>query len=191
MKSTCLYYILVLMTVPGHIVSQTSATTIFEPSSTLLPKGAYVKETNNHKRAIPYTHLRESDVMWEKRVWREIDVREKQNQPLYYPVEYNPDRASLIQALSREILSGHIIAFKDEEFISPYTLSEIRSRLVKRDTLEQINYDDKGEEYTVMVPTADSTSIYNRVLKYTLKEDWFFDKQKSSLEVRVIGLAAY
>ena len=32
--------------------------------------GAYVKETNRTKRVIPYPSLRESDVMYTKRVWR-------------------------------------------------------------------------------------------------------------------------
>ena len=34
------------------------------------------------------------------------------------------------------------------------------------------------------------TSIYERVIKFRVKEDWFFDRQKSTLEVRIVGLAA-
>ncbi|MBL7884797.1 MAG: gliding motility protein GldN, partial [Bacteroidia bacterium] len=41
------------------------------------PDGVYVKENTRTRRAIPYTHLREADVMWSKRVWRVIDLREK------------------------------------------------------------------------------------------------------------------
>lgn len=155
------------------------------------PCNPFYKEHIGSKRRISYTHLREGDVMWQKRVWREIDMREKQNQPFYYPLELNVCRTSLMQALSRHILNDEIIAFKDEQFMVPYSLGEIRSRLVRIDTVEQINYGPDGSELPPQkVAVADSTSIYARVLKYVIKEDWFFDRQKSSLDVRIVGIAA-
>ncbi len=190
MKRYQLYFIFCLIIVSKQLLSQDSSTRIFEPSPLVNPCGIYQKENIGNRRPIAYTYLRESDVMWEKRVWREIDMREKQNQPLYFPIEYTTCRTSLIQALTKQILKGNIIAFKDEEFTVPYSLSEIRNRLVKRDTVEQLLYDQNGEERSAMVPTVDSTSLYERVLTYTLKEDWFFDRQKSGLEVRIIGIAA-
>lgn len=143
------------------------------------------------KKPVPYTSLREADVAWEKRVWREVDFREKQNQFLYYPFDPNPCRFSLFQLINRGVLRGEIVAFADEEFQVPYSLGEIRNKLVKTDTLEKIYYTEEGEEKSIRVPVSDSTSICRRVLKYRLKEDWFFDRQKSSLEVRIIGMAAY
>lgn len=155
------------------------------------PCNPFNKENIGGRRQVPYTHLREGDVMWQKRVWREIDLREKQNQPLYYPLEPNACRTSLIQALSKHILNEEIIAFKDEQFMVPYSLSEIRSRLVKMDSVAQTDYDIYGNELPPkMVLVADSTGIYGRVLKYVLKEDWFFDRQKSTLDVRIMGIAA-
>jgi len=47
--------------------------------------GVYVKENNPARRVIPYTYLREADVMWAKRIWRHIDLNEKMNAPLRYP----------------------------------------------------------------------------------------------------------
>lgn len=155
------------------------------------PCNPFHKENIGSRRQVPYTHLREGDVMWQKRLWREIDLREKQNQPLYYPLELNACRVSLIQALTRHILHEEIVAFKDEQFMVPYSLSEIRSRLVKIDTVEQTDYDAFGQELPPQkVAVADSTSIYGRVLKYVIKEDWFFDRQRSVLDVRIVGIAA-
>ena len=37
------------------------------------------------KRVLPYDHVREADIFWEKRVWRVIDIREKMNLPFAYP----------------------------------------------------------------------------------------------------------
>lgn len=155
------------------------------------PCNPFYKEHIGSRRQVPYTHLREGDVMWQKRVWREIDMREKQNQSFYFPVELNACRTSLIQALAKYILREEIIAFKDEQFMIPYSLSEVRNRLVKTDTVEQIDYDPLGNELPPKrVPVADSVGIYARVLKYVIKEDWFFDRQKSSLDVRIVGIAA-
>lgn len=158
--------------------------------NTATPCGIYEKNIEE-RRPIPYTYLRESDVMWQKRVWRDIDLRERQNQALYYPIENLPCRTSLFQTISRQILNGNIIAFKDEEFLIPYTISEFRDKIIKRDTTEQVIYNQEGEESFETVVLTDSTSIFERILKFRLKEDWFFDKQKSSLDVRIVGLAAF
>jgi gliding motility associated protien GldN len=164
--------------------------TILAPSGAN-PCGIYNKENIGSRRAISYTSLREGDVAWEKRIWRDIDLRERQNQPLYYPLEFNPCRSSLFQTITRQILNGNIIAFKDEEFLVPYNPIEFRKKIVKIDSAEEIVYMPNGDEIAKMVVVTDSTSIYERVLKFRVKEDWFFDRQKSSLEVRIIGLAAY
>src|SRR5690348_8181900 len=47
--------------------------------------GAYIKTTTKEKDVIPYDYIREADVFWAKRIWRMIDVREKQNLPFKYP----------------------------------------------------------------------------------------------------------
>ncbi len=49
--------------------------------------GVYVKEHIPTKKVIPYEFVREADVTWSKRVWRIIDLREKFNHPLYYPLD--------------------------------------------------------------------------------------------------------
>ena len=41
--------------------------------------GVYIQEHIPTKRVVSYTHLREADVMWAKRIWRVIDLKEKMN----------------------------------------------------------------------------------------------------------------
>lgn len=186
--TTLLFALLSIAKVSTVHAGDTLKDKIIKPSN---PCDIYDKQNIDNRLPINYTSLRESDVAWEKRVWRDIDMREKQNQPLYYPLEYNACRTSLFQTITRQILNGNIIAFKDEDFLIPYNDSEIKNKLVKRDTVAQIIYDIEGNELPpTMVPTVDSTSIYARILKFRVKEDWYFDRQKSSLEVRIVGLAA-
>ena len=54
--------------------------------------GVYVQEHIPTKRVVQYQHLREADVMWAKRIWRVIDLREKMNHKLYFPLEKMSDR---------------------------------------------------------------------------------------------------
>ncbi len=188
---TYYHYLALLFGYSGILFSQEHIPqTIFDPSTTN-PCGIYDKENIGSRRAIQYTSLRESDVAWEKRIWRDIDLRERQNLPLYYPLEPNPCRSSLFQTITRQILNGNIVAFKDEEFLVPYNPIEFRKKIVTADSVEEVIYTPSGDEIVKTVAVFDSTSIYGRVLKFRVKEDWFFDRQKSSLEVRIIGLAAY
>jgi gliding motility associated protien GldN len=119
-----------------------------------------------------------------------LDMREKQNQQLYYPVTQVASRISLMQLVSKYVLSGQIIAFSDEEFLNPYELSYIRDKMVIReDSAEVEEYDANGAPFMVKKPGAvDSTWTFEFFSSLGLKEDWFFDKQKSVLEVRILAM---
>lgn len=160
---------------------------VFQPGD--YRDGIYTKENTPNRRVIPYTYLREADVMWEKRVWREIDLREKINHPLYYPKEEVAGRTSLLQVLKRAIFKNEVIAFQDEEFLIPLEPAKVKEKLVKCDSNENRDVDvNTGEEIVTKVWRCDSLGIYERVTKIRVKEDWFFDKQKSVLESRILGL---
>lgn len=175
--------VVIFVLFPFVIYSQEGVFEPGNPCAGLLP----LKE----KPAVAYHYLRECDIAWEKRVWREIDLREKMNMPLYYPVETNPCRQSLFQLLKAEIMSGRIRAFVDENFTVSYTKEEVKKRLVSTDSLIQYMVDAEGNTSEQKVQVIDSTSIYSRVLKYRIKEDWIFNRQSSSLEVRIVALAAF
>lgn len=161
---------------------------VFQPGD--YRDGIYDKENSVNRRFIPYTHLREADVTWEKRVWRKLDMREKQNQQLYFPIEPVASRVSLIQVILKSVLSGQVIAFKDDEFLVPYEMSDIRSQLVLQSDSELVEeFLPDGSSQMIKKPgMVDSTWIYTNFTSLELKEDWFFDKQKSVLEVRILAM---
>ena|ERR1035437_9998168 len=175
-----------LLVLSVNLFSQVGS--VFQPGD--FKDGIYDKENSVNRKFIPYTFLRQADVMWEKRVWREIDLREKINQPLYYPIDDVTGRVSLFQLLKRALFSTEIIAFTEQEFLIPMTLAQIREKLVKCDSIEESSADAEGNEVKTKVFKCDSTTIYENITKFKLKEDWFFDKQKSVLEVRILGLCA-
>lgn len=155
------------------------------------PDGVYTKENTRTRRAITYTPLREADVMWSKRIWRVIDLREKMNLPLYYPDEVILDRKSLFDVIKDAALKdGTITCFNnpltDDEFRFEMTKSEIEGLLVSWDSTNQVE-DPNNPGVYVSAPLKKETES-NMVWKYWVKEDWFFDKQRSVLDVRIIGL---
>ena len=155
------------------------------------PDGVYTKENSRTRRAIPYPTLREADVMWSKRVWRVIDLREKMNFPLYYPDEKIFDRKSLFDVIKDgATIDGSITAFGsaaiDDEFRYDMTKSEIDALLVKWDSTATTE-DPNNPGTFIQAPTKTETTTA-QVWQYWVKEDWFFDKQRSVLDVRIIGL---
>lgn len=154
--------------------------------------GAYIKEHTKTKRVVPYTHIREADVMWARRVWRIIDLREKVNHPLYFPTEPINDRKSLFDVIRQGLMvDGSITAYDpgalltDDEFKKAYLATELQELFTRMDT-----------QYTESLTTGDMEMVVqpinleSRDIKmYKLKEDWIFDKQRSTLDIRIIGIA--
>lgn len=179
------YIIGLFVLISSNLFSQQG---VFQPGD--YKDGIYDKENAVNRRFIPYTHLREGDVTWEKRVWRRLDMREKINQTLYFPKDVVSGRISLPQLVIKYILAGQIIAFEDEEFQVPVERAAIKAKMVVQgDTVEVEEYTEDGTPFTVRKPGGiDSTWFFETFSSLSVKEDWFFDKQKSSLEVRIIGL---
>ncbi|MBX2984186.1 MAG: gliding motility protein GldN [Flavobacteriales bacterium] len=153
--------------------------------------GAYIKEHGKTQRVVPYPYIREADVMWYRRVWREIDLREKINLPLYYPTEPINDRKSLFDVIKQGILEdGSITAYDpgpiglDDEFTKALLPSEVKDMLFSVDTTMTEDL-ETGE----LVPVYTTTEIASaNIRKYLIKEDWIFDRQRSVMDIRIIGL---
>jgi len=146
--------------------------------------GVYDKTHTAGRRAVPYTNVREADVVWSSRIWRVINFKEKMNQAFYYPAE-TPlrDRKSFMQILLDGLKEGGITAYDNEEFTKLLTMEEIKQRFERNDTIEI--EDENGIPQQKIVPT---TIKPEQVFMLRVKEDWFFDKQRSVMDVRILGI---
>jgi len=149
--------------------------------------GVYIPEHAPTRKVIPYASLREADVMWTKRVWRTIDVREKINHPLYYPLEIKSNFKSLYDVIVDGINEGTLTAYDvfDDEFKTPMTKDEVMAKLSEADTQLVENFESGELEEVVVINEV----IAGDMKRYELKEDWFFDNQRSVMEVRIVGLS--
>src|ERR1043165_7756621 len=109
----------------------------WQPS--LVRDGAYDR-TPHSMRTLSWQPLREADVLWKKRVWREIDTREKQNLAFRYPGDDQTGGGYFIEILLDAVKKGKIKAYStfDDRFTTALTKEQIIERLVgKPDTITQ------------------------------------------------------
>ncbi|TND09177.1 MAG: gliding motility associated protein GldN [Bacteroidetes bacterium] len=143
------------------------------------------------RKPIPYTPLREADVMWAKRIWRTVDLREKFNHPLYYPEVKTQERISLFDVLKDALLATppKLTAFAnpalDDEFKIPMTPSEINALFIQWEPTQVENPNAPG---TFINDTIKKELGPADVKQYWIKEDWFLDKQLSVMDARPLGI---
>jgi gliding motility associated protien GldN len=131
------------------------------------------------RQVLPYDHVREADIMWEKRVWRVIDIREKMNLPFAYPER--PFFTILQEAGS----NGEIAAYTDDSFETRLSAEEIQNLGRKVDTIRRVDPITYEEEIVPVVNELDVETIK----RFRLMEIWFFDEETSTLQVRILGVA--
>lgn len=149
--------------------------------------GVYVKEHVGARTPVPYYHLREADVMWSKKIWRMLDLREKINHPLYYPTTTMDDRMSLINLLVYGMEKQSLLLYDadvGDEFTAPITVEQLDLKLGKEDKTSSVEQED-GSFIDKVIPGERRPQDVKR---YQMKEVWFFDKQKARLDVRIVGL---
>ncbi|MCL2041286.1 MAG: gliding motility protein GldN [Bacteroidales bacterium] len=158
------------------------------------------------RQPVALAAVNESDVMFERIIWRRIELKEKINQKFYYPGAETPERQSLASVLfnSMQQVSVYdddydeptgpnfkgtpfegaytLIAYEDDDFTRPYHNIEDIPIFGVRTSLTGIT-DSLGRQ------TFDTLRIEPRdVLSYMLKEVWFFDKKRSQWDVRILGI---
>ena len=157
-------------------------------ASAQIINGAYQRRDIVQKRTMPLPGVREADVFWSKKIWRIIDLREKMNLPLYYPSVEMDDRVNLINLLLEGIKSGQLTPYDarlDDDFKVPMTFEQVQEAFGAQETTEEkVNF-DTGEREIV---TIQGKIRPNEIMQYMIKEEWYFDKQTSTLNVRIIGI---
>lgn len=139
------------------------------------------KEVMMERRVLAYQPIRESDIFWEKRVWRIVDVREKMNLPFAYPEE------PFFRILSDAASNGDLPVYSvdDDKFTKRLSTDDVLSMLSKTDTI--VTFDPETYEEKVQIVRNDIN--WADVKRFRLKEIWFFDKETSTLQVRILGIA--
>jgi len=151
------------------------------------PDGAWDRVAHI-SQPIPWQYIRETDILWKKRVWRELDTREKQNVGFRYAGDEYSGGGMFIEILIDALKKGKIKAYKtfDESFTTVMSKDDIMEIVSgKTDTTVITDPITGAEQVKVVKRDFDPTTI----TKYRIKEDWIFDRNQGQMVVRICGLA--
>ena len=145
------------------------------------------------EKPIPYGYIDQRDIMWSKVVWEVIDLDERINYPLYYPIDtvaLDYSRRSLYDVLVNAIKSEKLTdVYADDYFTEKLNKEDIESRLQKIDTL------DEGKSYLNAGEAVPKEFINKRIInagdidQYWIKGMWYFDRRMGELKYRLLGIA--
>ncbi len=141
---------------------------------------------------LPYGYTDERDVLWSKTTWEIIDLDERVNFPLYYPIDTNnigADRRSLYDVLVKNIKNGKIESvYADSYFTEKRTLKDIEASLVYSDTtdlgIEQYNAEGTVDPQYVRSFSLDAGDIE----EWHIRGYWYLDKRQGELKYRMLGI---
>jgi gliding motility associated protien GldN len=136
---------------------------------------------------IPWQYIRPADVLYKKRVWRYIDVFEKQNMAFRYRGDENTGGGMFIEILLDGLKRGKISGYSnfDDRFTEKMTKEQVLEQTKpKADTIEQ-----QDAEGNIVKSTYYNEFDPNAILGYRIKEDWIFDRNMGKMVVRIVGIA--
>ena len=185
-------FLIVVICITGSMVS-------FAQSNLLnakFPEEIGLKSTDqiiaDNDKPLEYGYVDDRDILMGKMTWEIIDLSERINFPLYFPVDtanIGANRRSLYDVLTKAIRNGDITdVYSDSYFNTKKTYKDIKASLTRIDTTdagrEQINAGQKiSPEYIIK---QDLTA--QDVSQYKIKGYWYFDKRQSELKYRLLGI---
>lgn len=147
----------------------------------------------DNDKPLEYGYVDDRDILWSKTIWEVIDLDERVNFPMYYPIDtidIGSDRRSLYDVLIKNIKNGKLTdVYVDSYFTEKRKFSDLEATLKKVDTTdlgyEQMNAGEQiSPEY---INQRDLTAA--DIEEYRVKGIWYFDKRQGELKYRLLGIA--
>ncbi|MEH6307457.1 gliding motility protein GldN [Olivibacter sp. CPCC 100613] len=140
-------------------------------------------QVNDLHDAVPFAYpkVNPKNIRFYKRVWRDIDLKDKENYIFAIP------GASLMEAIMKGIKEGKLTPYnpEDDGFKTRLTAKEGEARFT--DSVLVPIFDNEGNQIDAKMTLNEFNP--EKVTKFRIKEDIFFDKQRGKLESRIIGVA--
>ena len=141
-----------------------------------------------------YSDIEENDVLWSKVVYEYIDLNEKLNFPLLFPIDDDKNiigRKSLWRILKEYINSNVTNNPRDSlNSIEIYRTDDFTQKLSNKDVLNLMSYKSFSEKLQSqgikdsLITFVKSTDIGG----YNIKGMWYFDKKYAELKYRLLGI---
>lgn len=179
------YYILILVLIFGclqdTLAQQRTRPTRQRPSeveSNNLPSLSERARIKNDEESKSPAH-----VVWEREIYRYVDLTKEENAPLYYPVQPIGDRNNLFTLLFKLLMDERITAYN---YIDGREIFTEKEKLDFENLLKkyQILYTKEGERFVI----DDSDIPSSEVTMYMIKEGYYFDAATGTFQTAVIAL---
>ena len=180
-----------IMLLPLSMAAQANILNAKKPEE--IGKKTLAQKAKDNDTPLKYGYVDDRDILWSKTIWEIIDLDERVNFPLYYPVDtigIGSDRRSLYDVLLKNIKNGKLTdVYVDSYFTEKRKFRDLDATLQKVDTTdygyEQFNAGEKiSEEY---INRRDLTAA--DLEEYLIKGIWYFDKRQGELKYRLLGIA--
>ncbi len=183
---------LAILTVAGSFTASAQSNLLNAKTPDEIGKKTPAQLISDNDKPLVYGYVHDRDVLMGKTVWEIIDLDERINFPMYYPIDsanIGKDRRSLYDVLTKAIKDGKITeVYTDSYFNTKKTMKDIEANLTKIDTT------DMGrEQFNAGIPIdqqyivrSDIASI--DVAQYKIKGFWYFDKRQSEMKYRLLGI---
>lgn len=142
---------------------------------------------------LEYGYVDDRDILWSKTVWEVIDLDQRVNFPLYYPldtIDIGADRRSLYDVLIKNIKNGKLTdVYVDSYFTEKRNFNDLAATLKKVDTTD-LGYEqyNAGEQISPEYINQRELTAAD-IEEYRIKGMWYFDKRQGELKYRLLGIA--
>ena len=155
-------------------------------------KTAAQQESDNDV-PLPYGYVDDRDIMWSTTTWELVDLEERANFPLLFPIdtmEIGADRRSLYDVLLRAMREKRLTeTYVDSYFTEKRTYDDLKYSLSKADTLDA-GYEILNQGLPLPPEYIVRTDLTSRdIVQYRIKGLWYFDKRQGELKYRLLGIA--
>lgn len=189
--------VVILSLVSGASFAQSNLLNAKTPDQIGKKTEAQLKSDND--KPLPYGYVHDRDILMGKKVWEIIDLDERINFPMYFPIEDNlgPERRPLYEVLTAGIKDGKLTeVYDDSYFTTKKTLKDIEASLYKIDTTdggkEEMNSDIKAYrsgKKTISPEYINKTEVKAiDVSGYRIVGYWYFDNRQGELKYRMLGI---
>jgi gliding motility associated protien GldN len=160
MKIKNLLSLTIALVISNAVLAQSNLLNAKTPAE--IGKKTPAQMISDNDKPLPYGYVHDRDVLMGKTVWELIDIDERINFPLYYPIDtafVGKDRRSLFDVLIKNIKNGNITeVYADDYFNTKKSFKDMRSSFTFIDTIPA-GKDYINDHYDEFYPKATTRRV--------------------------------
>ncbi len=149
-------------------------------TDTLPSFDSYLQKADlSQARPFPYPKTNPANIRMYARIWRVIDLADSSNAILAIPGH------SLMEAIMKGLTTGKLTPYEKDDFKKKLTAKQGSMRFT--DSVLVPKFDKDGNQISSKMVLNDFNP--DRITRFRIEEDVYFDRQRGKVDTRIIGLA--